>query len=105
MAVRPGLSFLAIAILSLVALMRSAVSAPDSEAFSGFLAEAKRKGTQPQKSVELNSVHYRTHWRTEAAKLEEIRTHVNKVGDLFTKINDEQCRGGFSPGSARRLPT
>lgn len=49
-AVRPGLSFFAVAVLSLVPAMAPAQSAPDSEEFSGFLAEAKSEAAQLQKS-------------------------------------------------------
>jgi hypothetical protein len=89
-AVRPGLSFLAVAVLSLMPAMASAKSAPDSEEFSGFLAEARTEAVQLQKSAEeMNSfVHYTTNWKTEAAKLEETKTHVNKLAELFTKMNN-----------------
>ena len=89
----PGLSLLVVAVLSLVPAMASAQSAPDSEAFFGFLAEAKSEAAQLQKSTEeMNSfAHYTTHWRTEAAKLEEIRTHVNKLGEFVAKMNNVEA--------------
>ena len=91
--VRLGLSFLAVAVLSLVPAMTSAQSAPDSEEFSGFLAEAKSEAAQLQKSAEeMNSfAHYTTHCRTEAAKLEEIRTHINRLGEFVAKMNNVEA--------------
>jgi hypothetical protein len=88
-AVRPGLAFLAVALLSLAPAVASARSAKDSEEFSGFLAQAKTEARQLQKSAEeMNSfAHSRTRWETQAAKIEEIKTHVNKLGEWVIKMN------------------
>jgi hypothetical protein len=92
-AVRPGLAFVAVALLSLAPAMASARSVGDSEKFSGFLTEAKTEAAQLQKSAEeMNSfVHFNTHWRTEAAKIEEVKQHVNRLGELVTRMNNVEA--------------
>jgi len=92
-AVRLGLAFLAVALLSLVPAVASARSVRDSEEFSGFLAQAKTEALQLQKSAEEmnNFVHFTTNWKTEAAKISEIKQHVNKLGELVTKMNNVEA--------------
>jgi hypothetical protein len=92
-AVRPGLAFVAVALLSLAPAMASARTVKDSEEFSGFLAEAKTEALQLQKSAEeMNSfVHARTSWHAEAAKLQEVKEHVNKLGEFVSKMNSVEA--------------
>jgi len=91
--IRPGLAFLAVAFLSLAPAMASAQSARDSDEFTGFLAEAKTEAVQLQKSTEeMNSfVHSTTSFATEAEKIAEIKQHVNKLGELFTKMDNVEA--------------
>jgi hypothetical protein len=91
--IRPGLAFFAIAFLSLAPALASAQSAKDSEEFSGFLAEAKTEAVQLQKSTEeMNSYPYsRANWVIEAAKIAEIKQHVNKLGELFIKMDNVEA--------------
>lgn len=88
--IRPGLAFLAVAFLSLAPAVASAQATKDSEEFTGFLAQAKTEAVQLQKSTEeMNSfVHSSTSFATEAAKIDEIKQHVNKLGELFTKMDN-----------------
>ncbi len=88
-AVRPRLAFLAVAFLSLAPAMASAQIAKDSEEFSGFLTQARAETLQLQKSAEeMNSfVHSNMSWETEAAKISEIRQHVNQLGEFITRMN------------------
>jgi hypothetical protein len=92
-AVRPGLAFLAVALLYLAPAVASARSVKDSKDFSGFLAEARTEAVQLQKSAEeMNSfVLSRTNWETEAAKIEEIKRHLNKLGGFVTKMNNVEA--------------
>lgn len=80
-AVRPGLSFLAIAVLCLVPTVGSAQSAVDSEDFSGFLAEAKTGAVPLQKNAEeMNSfVHYMTHWSCETRGNSNSRQQTGRI--------------------------
>jgi hypothetical protein len=91
--IRPGLAFLAVAFLSLAPAVASAQVAKDSQEFTGFLAEAKTEAVQLQKSTEeMNSfVHYTTNVATEAAKIAEIKEHVNKLAELFTKMGNVEA--------------
>lgn len=88
-AVRPGLAFLAVAVLSLTPAVASTRTVKDSEEVFGFLAEAKSEAVQLQKSAEeMNSfAPFTTSWQTHAAKIEEVKRHVNKLGELVTKMN------------------
>jgi hypothetical protein len=87
-----GWAFVAVALLSLAPAVSSAQSR-DSEEFSGFLAQARTEALQLQRSAEeMNSfVHFRTNWNTEAAKIEEIKRQVNKLGELVTKMNNVEA--------------
>jgi hypothetical protein len=88
--IQPGLAFFAVAFLSLAPAVASAQATKDSEEFTGFLAQAKTEAVQLQKSTEeMNSfVHSSTSFATEAAKIDEIKQHVNKLGELFTKMDN-----------------
>ncbi len=92
-AARPGLVFLAVAVLSLAPAIASARSVGDSEEVSGFLAETKTEALQLQKSTEeMNSFeHSRINWQTEAAKIAEIKRHFNKLGELVIKMNKAEA--------------
>jgi hypothetical protein len=92
-AVRPGLAFLAVALLSLAPAVASARSVRDSKEFSGFLAEAKAEAMQLQQSAEeMNSfAHSSTSWETQAAKIGEIKQHVNKLGEWVAKMNNVEA--------------
>jgi hypothetical protein len=85
--------FFAVAFLSLAPAVASAQSARDSEEFTGFLAEAKTEAVQLQRSTEeMNSfVHSRANFATEATKIAEIKQHVNKLGELFMKMDNVEA--------------
>jgi hypothetical protein len=88
-ALRPGLAFLAVAILSLTPAIASAKSVRDSEEVSRFFAEARTEALQLQRSAEeMNSfAHFNISWQTEAAKIAEVKLHFNKLGELVRKMN------------------
>jgi hypothetical protein len=92
-AVRPGLAFVAVALLSLAPALASAQTVKDSEEFSGFLAQAKSEALQLQRSAEEMSsfAHSRTDWRTEAAKLAEVKEHVNNLGEFVNRMNNTEA--------------
>lgn len=102
-AVRPGLAFVAVAILSLAPAVASARVVRDSEEFTGFLAEAKTEAAQLQKSAEEMSSfsHLNTNWSTEAAKIEEVKQHVNKLGELLTKMNNVEAASPWQKQALR----
>lgn len=92
-AVRPGLALVAVALLSLAPAVASARVVGDSEEFTGFLAQAKTEAAQLQRSAEeLNSFQYsRISWQSQAAKLEELKTHLNKLGELVVRMNNVEA--------------
>lgn len=92
-AIRSGLAFLAVAFLSVAPALAAAQSGKDSQEVSGFLAEAKTEAIQlKQDAEEMNSfVRAKTSWETHAAKLNEIKQHVNKLGELVTKMNNAEA--------------
>lgn len=99
------LAFLVVAILSLAPAMASARSVKDSEEVSGFLAEAKTEAVRLQKSAEeMNSfVLSRTSWETQAAKIGEIKRHVNKLGELITKMNRAEAPSPWQEQAIREV--
>jgi hypothetical protein len=92
-AVRPGLAFFAVALLYLAPAVASARVVTDSEEVSGFLGQAKAEATQLQQSTEeMNSFLYSaTSWQTHAAKIEEIKHRLNRLGELVTKLNNAEA--------------
>jgi hypothetical protein len=92
-AIRPALAFLAIAFLLGTPALRAAQPVKDSEEVSGFLTDAKSEAIQlKQDAEEMNSfVRSKTSWETHAAKLREIKEHVNKLGELVTKMNNAEA--------------
>lgn len=102
---RPGLAFLAVAALCLAPSVASARSVGDSEEVSGFLAQAKTEALQLQKiTEEMNSfMHSRTSWQTQATKLEEIKLHFNKLGDLVTKMNKAEAPSPWQQEAIREV--
>lgn len=104
-AVRPGLAFLAVAVLSLAPAIASARSVKDSEEVFGFLAEAKTEAVQLQKSAEeMNSFEpFRTNWKTQAAKIDEIKRHVNRLGELVTKMNNAEAPSPWQQQAIREV--
>src|SRR5690349_10763857 len=92
-AARPALAFLAVAFLSLAPAVASAKSDTDSPEFSGFLSQARSEALQLQRSAqEMNSfAHFTANRETEAAKIGEIKQHVNKLGELIIKMNNVEA--------------
>jgi hypothetical protein len=92
-ALGPVLALLAVVVFSVTPPLRAAHPAKDSEEVSGFLAEAKTEAIQlKQDAEEMNSfVRSKTSWETHAAKLGEIKGHVNKLGELVTKMNNAKA--------------
>ena len=91
--IHAGLALLAAAFLSMMPAIGVAQSAKDSEEVSGFLAEAKTEAIQlKQDAEEMNSfVRSKTSWQTHAAKLDEIKQHVNKLGELVAKMDSAKA--------------
>lgn len=92
-AIRPGLFFLAVALLSTVPIVSAAQSARDSEEVSGLLAEAKTESIQlKQDAEEMNSfVRSKTSWQSHASKLNAIKQHANNLGELVAKMNSAKA--------------
>jgi Zn-dependent oligopeptidase len=87
--IRPSLALLAVALLSMAPALRAAYPVKDSEEVSGFFTQAKTESIQlKQDAEEMNSfVRSKTTWETHAAKLNQIKEHVNNVAALVTKMN------------------
>lgn len=86
--IRGTWGLLATALLAMAPAIRAA-SPPTSEEVSGFLSEAKTEAVQLQfDAAELNNfARSKMSWETHAAKLTQIKDHVNKVSELVTKMN------------------
>ena len=90
-AVRPGF-VLAVALLFLAPMVASAQGAKDSAEFSGFLAQAKSEAVQVQQiAEEMNSFNSNVGWRTQAGALEELKRHVNKLGEFVISMNNVEA--------------
>jgi len=89
-AVRPGFLLLAVALLSLAPTLASARVIRDSPEFSGYLAQAKAEAVQVQRAAEeMYTFKYsNVSWQTQAAKLQEIKTHLNKLGEFVVSMNN-----------------
>ena len=104
-AARPGLAFLAVAVLSLAPAVASARSVRDSEEVSGLLAEAKAEALQLQKSTEeMNSFeHSRISWQTQAAQIAEIKRQFNNLGELVIKMNKAEAPSPWQQQAIREV--
>src|ERR1700751_3513369 len=104
-AVRPGLAFLVVAVLSSAPAIASSRSVKDSEEVFGFLAEAKTEAVQLQKSAEeMNSFEpFTTSWKTQAAKIDEVKRHVNRLGELITKMNNAEAPSPWQQKAIREV--
>jgi hypothetical protein len=84
---------------SMVSRSRVAQSAKDkdSEEVSGLLAEAKTKVISlKQDAEEIKIFAWSTRaWETHAVKLDEIKEHINNLGELVTKV--KKARATASP--------
>jgi hypothetical protein len=104
-AVRPGLAFLVVAVLSSAPAIASSRSVKDSEEVFGFLAEAKTEAVQLQKSAEeMNSFEpFTTNWKTQAAKIDEVKRHVNRLGELVMKMNNAEAPSPWQHQAIREV--
>ena len=87
--IRGTWGLLATVILAMAPAIRAANPPSDSKEVSGFFSEAKAEAVQLQfDAEELNNfARSKTSWETHAAKLTEIKGHVNNVSGLVTKMN------------------
>lgn len=90
---RPRVAFVAVALLAMTPALASARVVRDSQEFSGFLAQARSEAVQAQKSAEeMYSFKFaNVTWQTQAAKLAELKTHINKLGEFVTRMNDVEA--------------
>jgi hypothetical protein len=104
-AVRPGLAFLAVAVLSVAPAMASTRPVKDSEEVFGFLAQAKAEAVELQKSAEeMNSfAPLTTSWQTQAARIEQIKRHVNKLGELVTRMSNAEAPSPWQQQAIREV--
>jgi methyl-accepting chemotaxis protein len=95
--VRLGLALLAMALFFMAPAISAAQSSKDSQEVSGLLAEAKTEATQlKQDTEEMSSfVRTKTSWETHADQISQIKQHVNKLGELVTKMDN--AKGAASP--------
>lgn len=89
-AVRPGFIFFAVALLSLAPTVASARVVRDSPEFSALLAQAKSEAVQLQQTAEeMNTFKFpQIGWQTQAVKLEELKTHVNNMGEFVIRMQN-----------------
>jgi hypothetical protein len=91
-AVRPGFAFLAVAMLFLAPTVASASVVKDSPEFSALLAQAKSEAVQLQQTAEeMNTFKFpQIGWQTQADKLEELKTHVNSLGEFVVRMQNAE---------------
>jgi hypothetical protein len=87
-AMRPGFAFVAVALLSLAPTVASARVVRDSPEFSAFLAQARSEAIQLQQTAEeMNTLKFpQISWQTQADKLEELKIHVNNLGEFVVRM-------------------
>jgi len=84
--------------LSALALAASTVcwaqASKDSKEISAFLSDVKSEAIQlRQDADELKTfIHVGRSWESHATKVEEIKRHVNNVGDLLAKIENVKSK-------------
>ena len=78
---------------SMISRLRVAQSAKDSEEVSGLLAEAKMKAIQLKQDADEIKIFVQSTraWETHAAKLDEIKEHINNLGELVTKMKNARA--------------
>lgn len=90
-----GLTLLVAALLIASPALRASQGAKDSEEITGLLAEAQTEsGMLKVDTAELETfTRSNSNWKTFASKLERIKDHVNKVGELTGKLNSVRDSG------------
>jgi hypothetical protein len=103
-AMRPGMAFVVVALFALAPAVASARTVRDSEEFSRFLAGARTEAVQVQQTAEeMFALKFsKVSWHTHAAKLEELKTHVNKLGEFVVNMNNVEAH---HPGRGRQFAT
>jgi len=86
---RAATGFLAIAALAVAPAIASAGVVRDSEEFNGYLAQARSEAVQVQRAAEEMYTYKfsKVSWQTQAAKLDELKTHLNNLGEFVIKMN------------------
>jgi hypothetical protein len=77
------------ALFSMMAATGRAQSAKDSETVSALLVQAKTVAFElKQDAAEMNNfVRSKSNWQTHAVKLDQIKRHVNTLGELLAKMD------------------
>jgi hypothetical protein len=102
-AVRPGFAVLAVALLSFAPMLASARVTKDSPEFSGFLAQARSEAVQVQRISEEMYTFSNISWQTQAAKLDELKTHVNKLGEFVVSMNKAEAPSPWQQNAISEL--
>lgn len=102
-AVRPSFGVLAVALLSLAPMVASAQVVKDSPEFSGFLAQAKSEAVEVQRITEEMSTFTNVSWQTQAAKLDELKTHLNKLGGFVISMNNVEAPSPWQQNAISEL--
>lgn len=90
-----GLAMLLAALLIASPALRATQGAKDSEEINGLLADAQTEsGMLKVDTAELETfTRSNLNWKTFASKLDQIKDHVNKVGELTAKLNSTRESG------------
>lgn len=89
-----ALAFALSTIFVVMAPMPGAAQSSTNAAYvSSLLAEAKTRAAElKQDTANMNSfVRSQTSWQTHAAQLDQIKQHVNKLGELVAKMNNAKA--------------
>jgi hypothetical protein len=88
-------AFLAVSLLFTSPALRASQGSKDSGEITGLLADARTEsGMLKVDTAELDAFTRSTlSWKTFASKLDRIKDHVNKVGELTGKLNSARDSG------------
>lgn len=102
-AVGPSFGVLAVALLSLAPMVASAQAVKDSPEFSGFLAQAKSEAVEVQRVAEEMATFTNASWQTQALKLDELKTHLNKLGEFVINMNNVEAPSPWQQNAISEL--
>lgn len=90
-----GLAFLLAALLIASPTLRASQASKDSEEINGLLADARTEsGMLKVDTAELETfTRSNLSWKTFASKLDRVKDHVNKAGELTAKLNSARESG------------
>ena len=96
------LGLFAVLFLSAAPAVLASPRPTDSEQVTKLLADVKSEAAQLKSDAEDMKTFTRSHlsWQSHAAKIEQIKQHVNKSGELLAKLHDSKASASAWQGQA-----